>query len=181
MVACGTGGCALIYASTWLTVAPSWSLKSAVIWAHQLAKVVMSVLTAAGATWPARAKTPLSVCIVGWRTEAGLDMLYPAPLVIAFSTLMAVWVSCQISQNAAEEPPLDAAALLGVGLPVLAGLPLGAGLLLAAGLPAPAWLPQADSTKARAAVSNGVASNESRPVVRDVRFMPVVDGGKAWD
>jgi hypothetical protein len=94
---------------------------------------------------------------------------------------MAVLVSCQISQKAAEEPSLDAAVLPGVGLPVWAGLPLGAGLLLAAGLPLEAWLPQADSAKARAAVSNGVASNESRPVVRDVRFMPVVDEGKAWD
>ena len=108
-------------------------------------------------------------------------MLYPSPLVMAFITLMAVRVSCQISQNAAKELALDAEVVLGVGLPVWAGLPLGAGLLLAAGVPLEAWLPQADSAKARAAVSNGVASRESRPVVSEVRFMPVVDEGKPWD
>jgi hypothetical protein len=181
MVACGTGGCALAYASTWLTVLPSWALKSAVIWVHQLAKVAMFALIAAGATWLARAKTPLSVCIVGRRTEAGLDMLYPSPLVRAFSTLMAVLVSCQISQKAVAEPSLDAAVLLGVGLAVWAGLPLGAGLPLAAGVLLGVGLLHADSAKARAAVINGAASNESRPVVRDVRSMPVVDVGKAPD
>lgn len=169
----------MMYAWTWPTVVPY--LKSATTLFHQLAKVAMSALTAVGATWLARAKTPLSVCIVGKRTEAGLDMLYPSPLVMAFITLIAVRVSCQISQNAVAEPSLDAAVLLGVELAVWAGLPLGAGLLLAAGLPFEAWLPQADSAKARAAVSNGVASNESRPVVRDVRFMSVVDEVKAWD
>jgi hypothetical protein len=100
---------------------------------------------------------------------------------MAFITLMAVLVSCQISQNAVAEPALDAAVLLGAELSVWAGLLLGAGLLLAAGLPLEAWLPQADSAKARAAVSNGVASNESRPVVSEVRFMPVVDERTAWD
>jgi uncharacterized membrane protein len=94
---------------------------------------------------------------------------------------MAVLVSCQISQKAVAEPSLDAAVLLGVGLAVWAGLPLGAGLPLAAGVLLGVGLLHADSAKARAAVINGAASNESRPVVRDVRSMPVVDVGKAPD
>jgi hypothetical protein len=98
---------------------------------------------------------------------------------MAFITVMAVRVSCQISQNAAAEAPLDAevafeAELLS-GAVVPPEMPLGAGVLLEAGLP------QADSAKARTAVSNGVASNPSRPVIRGVRSMPVVDEGNAWD
>jgi hypothetical protein len=100
---------------------------------------------------------------------------------MAFITLMVVRVSCQIWQNAAVEAAVAVDVAVGAGLLAAAGLPLGAGLPLAAGLPLEAWLPQADSARARAAVSNGVASNESRPVVRDVRFMPVVDGGNASD
>jgi hypothetical protein len=100
---------------------------------------------------------------------------------MAFITVMAVRVSCQISQNAAAEAPLDAEVafeaelLSGAVVPLEAEMPLGAGVLLGAGLP------QADSAKARTAVSNGVASNPSRPVIRGVRSMPVVDEGNAWD
>jgi hypothetical protein len=94
---------------------------------------------------------------------------------MAFITLMVVRVSCQISQNAAVEAALEP------GLPLGAVLPVAAGLLLAAVLPLGAVLPQADSARARTAVSNGMARNTSRLVVREVRFMPVVDEGKPSD
>jgi len=88
---------------------------------------------------------------------------------MAFISLRAVRVSCQISQNAAVEAPLGAELPRAEPLPeaeALLGEPLlGAEALLGAGLP------QADSARARAVVTSGVASNPSRPVLRDVCSM----------
>jgi hypothetical protein len=99
----------------------------------------------------------------------------------AFMSLRVVRVSCQITQNAAVDAPLGAEVVLGVELPLGDELPLGAGLPVTAELPVGAALPQADSARAKAEVSERVASNPSRPVVRDVRFMFLVDERKASD
>jgi len=58
---------------TWPTVVPC--RKSATTWFQKLVSVPMSALTAAGATWSRRPKMPLIACIVGRRTDAGVDML----------------------------------------------------------------------------------------------------------
>jgi len=88
---------------------------------------------------------------------------------MAFISLRAVRVSCQIPQNAVAEAPLGAelpgAEALAGAEAVLGEAPLGAEALLGA------RLPQADSARARAVVTNGVASNPSRPVLRDVCSM----------
>jgi hypothetical protein len=103
-----------------------------------------------------------------------------------FMSLRVVLVSCQITQNAdvdaspgaevvlGAEPPLGFGLAVAAELPVEVELPVGVELLLGAALP------QADSARARAGVSTRAAS-PSRPVVRDVRFMLLVDGGKAAD
>jgi hypothetical protein len=99
----------------------------------------------------------------------------------AFMSPRVVRVSCQITQNAAVEAPVDAEVvpgaelLLGAGLPVGAALPAGEELLVEAGLLVGEALPQADSERAKATVSSGTASNPSRPVVRDVCFMFLID------
>jgi len=96
----------------------------------------------------------------------------------AFITPRVVRVSCQIWQNAAEEPPVGAEVPLRAEAPVAVELPLGTELLIGAEVPLEAELPaeagpQADSARASAAVINGDASNTSRPLVRGVRFMPL--------
>jgi hypothetical protein len=93
---------------------------------------------------------------------------------MVFISLRVVRNCCQVPQNAVVEGPLDAglppdaAALLAVPLEV--AVPLEAGVL-EAGVPLEAALPQADSARARATVINGVTSNVSRPLIRDVRSM----------
>jgi hypothetical protein len=108
----------------------------------------------------------------------------------AFMSPRVVRVSCQITQNAAVDAPLDAEVvpgaelLLGAELPVGDALPVGGELVVGAVLPVEAVLlvgealPQADSERAKATVSNGTASNPSRPVVRDVCFMFLIDDGR---
>jgi hypothetical protein len=100
---------------------------------------------------------------------------------MVFISLIVVRNSCQIPQNAVVEALLRAELsaepelLLGAVL-FEAGLPLDAELVSEAevpdaGVPPEAEVPQADSARARAAVINGVTSNRSRPLVRDVRSM----------
>jgi hypothetical protein len=66
---------------------------------------------------------------------------------------------------------------------VLPGAELSAGpeVVREAELPLGAELPQADSARARAASTSGVASNPGRPFAEDLRFMPSFDGGTAPD
>lgn len=100
---------------------------------------------------------------------------------IAFMSLRVVRVSCQITQNADVDASLGAEVVLGTELlpgaelPVGVELPVGLELLPGAELPVGIAPPQADSARARVTVSNGAASRASRAVVRDVRFMPLVD------
>jgi hypothetical protein len=178
-VAAWAGGCALRYALIWPTVCPY--LKSATTWFQKPARVAMSALTAGGATWSRRPKTRLIACIVGRRTEPDVDMPWRAgtSLMTAFITLRVVRVSCQISQNSADEAwleaeePLTAAVPAAVEAPLGAGLPAGLVLAVEAELPVAAELPQPVSARVSAAVINGVARNISRKLVQGVRFMPL--------
>jgi hypothetical protein len=98
---------------------------------------------------------------------------------MVFISLRVVRVSCQITQNDAVDASLGAEVVLGAELPLGAELSAGVELPVADAVPAgvelPAGdaLPQADSARAKAGVSNRVASNVSRPVAWDVRFMPL--------
>jgi hypothetical protein len=85
-------------------------------------------------------------------------------------SLRVVRVSTHISQNAAAEAVL-VAELFGVELALAAEVLLGAEVLAGAEVLLGAGLAQADSI--RAAVIDGMASNPSRPAVRDVRSMPL--------
>jgi hypothetical protein len=102
-----------------------------------------------------------------------------------FISLRVVLVSCQITQNADVDASLGAEVVLGAELPVGVEFPveLPACVELPAGVELPLGdaPPQADSARARAGVSNRMASSPSRPVARDVRFMPLVDERKAPD
>jgi hypothetical protein len=152
-------------------------LKSATTWFQKLDRLAMSALTAPGATLSSRPKTPLIACIVGSRTEAevvdGFKLTGPR---MVFISLIVVRNSCQIPQNAVVEALLRAELSAEPELLLGAELPLDAELVLEAevpdaGVPPEAEVPQADSARARAAVINGVTSNRSRPLVRDVRSM----------
>jgi hypothetical protein len=100
--------------------------------------------------------------IVGSRTEAGVE---DGPEVGTSSRMGVISArvvrnSCQIPQNAVAEASLDGEEPLKAGLPPEADPPLGA------------ELPQADTTRARAAATE-VASNPARPVLRVVCSMPL--------
>jgi hypothetical protein len=96
----------------------------------------------------------------------------------AFISLRVARVSRQMVQNAVEsslavEVPLGDDVVLGVDVLLGAEVPLVTELSPGAALPAWLGLPHADSPRVRATMSSGAASRASRPVVRDVRFMPV--------
>jgi hypothetical protein len=95
---------------------------------------------------------------------------------MVFISLIVVRNSCQIPQNAVVEALLRAELSAEPELLLEGELPLDAELVSEAevpdaGVPPGAEVPQADSARARAAVINGVTSNRSRPLVRDVRSM----------
>jgi hypothetical protein len=92
---------------------------------------------------------------------------------MVFISLRVVRVSCQITQNDVVDASVGAEVVLGAELPLGAGVRAGDELAVGDELPVGDALPQADSPRAKAGVSNRVASNPSRPVVRDVRFMPL--------
>jgi hypothetical protein len=75
--------------------------------------------------------------------------------------------SCQIPQNAVAEASLDAEE------PLKAGLALAPWVLPEAEPPLGAELPQAESTRARAAATSEMAGKPGRPVLRVVCSMPL--------
>jgi hypothetical protein len=117
----------------------------------------MSALTAGGATWSRRVKTPLMACIVGRSSEAGV---VDGPELGTSSRMGVIWArvvrnSCQIPQNAVAEASLDGEE------PVEAGPPFGA------------VLPQAVRISPSAAAIDEVASNGRRRALRVVFSMPL--------
>jgi hypothetical protein len=108
-------------------------------------------------------------CIVGRRTDAGV---VDGPEVGTSSRMGVISARvvrncCQIPQNAVAEASLDGEE------PLNAGLPPGPGPLAEAEPPVGAELPQADSTRARAAAGSEVASNGCRRALRVVCSMPL--------
>jgi hypothetical protein len=117
----------------------------------------------------------LIACIVGRMREPGAADGLGAGMAsrISFISLIVVLNCCQVPQNCVAEASLAADVPPEAGLALGAGLPLGVVLPLRAELPLEDEVPQADSARAIAAITIGVASNPSRPVVRDVRSMPL--------